>query len=349
MVGVMSVEKILEHVSDFDNVCNDNMFKEAEKFVNQMLAIHRYSLSDIFVDLLDLYICMYSMGKMEKEYHEIIKKYTPKEIEILTKLIGIILINYSKYVKSNVDYDLLGSVYEFITSKYKSSALGQFFTPIHITKLMGLCVGIHEIKDEYVFANEPTVGSGRCCISAYNLNKNIIFSTTDLDKICVKMCAINMHLYQMIGSEVLHGDSLSLKFWGGFRIGLDYPDVKQMFGNAWDNIPVEKQNELLEINKLPTMVIIPIKQEEIVVNTSYYYQNLKRECTVLMKFKNLFNIISDNKDIKCDEIQNIQEQQEKIQEVEIIKEVLQISENKEMVFEFKKPKKFEQQISLFDI
>lgn len=333
----------------------DNVFSQADKFVSKMLKVSRYNLSDVFVDLLDLYICVHSMGRMEKEYHEIISKYNPKELEIITELMSDILFSYSNYVIEKQDYDLLGSVYEAITSKYKSSALGQFFTPIHLTRLMAFCVGIHEIQDEYIFVNEPTVGSGRCCISAFNLNQNIIFSTTDKDKICVKMCIVNMHLYQMLGSEVLHGDSLTLEFWGGYRIGLDYPKVENMFGKIWNTLPEEKRNELLEINKKLTMVIIPFDKEDINYNTSIYYTNIRNKGLSINKskarLKKVFDFLleNDNKNMEKEVILNSTKVEVINENIEIQKEVLEVRENKSITFEFKKKKGFDNQVSLFDI
>jgi len=103
-------------------------------------------------------------------------------------------------------YDPLGRMYETITSKYKSSMLGQYFTPEHVVEMMTQINGVANSRREFVRVLDPACGSGRMGLSAaaHGMRKgNPTWVTmNDIDPICTKMTAINMALNGVVGEAV---------------------------------------------------------------------------------------------------------------------------------------------------
>lgn len=108
-------------------------------------------------------------------------------------------------------YDGLGIFYEIIASRYKSSALGQFFTPAPVVDLMSQILSPSE-KDEVL---DCCCGSGRMLLSAKVINPKITGYAADVDPVCAKMSAINMALHGIRG-EVSCMDSLSMEWRFGY-------------------------------------------------------------------------------------------------------------------------------------
>ena len=103
-------------------------------------------------------------------------------------------------------YDPLGRMYETITSKYKSSMLGQYFTPEHVVEMMTQISGIGNDRKEFVRVLDPACGSGRMGLSTatHGMLKGIPTWVTmnDIDPICTKMTAVNMALNGVVGEAV---------------------------------------------------------------------------------------------------------------------------------------------------
>lgn len=312
--------------------------------VSKIVNIHSQSTSVIFEDILNLYIATFSFGTQEKLYQEVRNRYSKTDFQELVHIYTKIVSVYYDYVEKKQDFDLLGDIYESLASSSKASALGQFFTPLVITKLLSLLAGISQTEN-IIFAQEPSCGSGRNCISAFNLNNNIVFNAIDVDRICVKMTAVNMHLYNMIGSEVIHGDSISGEVFGGYRIALDSPNIKFMFGELWNDFNQEKQEYILKtFENTKTIVIKEIYLNDIINTQSVNFILLQNRVHEINKYKSLFRLL-DN----YDKIEHIPPK-------EVNKDVLELEEGKQIKFaslkasdyNFKKTRKFENQISFFE-
>jgi type I restriction enzyme M protein len=111
-------------------------------------------------------------------------------------------------------YDGLGIFYETIASRYKASALGQFFTPPTLVELMSAIVPPQPNEKTCL---DPCSGSGRFLLAAHVKNPQIRCYASDIDPVCVRMSAINMALHGCRG-EVAHSNALSLEWWGGWEI-----------------------------------------------------------------------------------------------------------------------------------
>lgn len=120
-------------------------------------------------------------------------------------------------------YDALGDFYMELTSKYKSSKLGQFFTPMEICHLMSALTGTEHAGEFTVNnrrnINEPACGSGRMVLPIHAANPGIsFFSLQDIDPICCRMAVLNC-LMHGLPCEVVCCDSLDPEdFRFGYRL-----------------------------------------------------------------------------------------------------------------------------------
>lgn len=216
------------------NITSEGVISTSEPVVEifkifQKIAV-RYSYIDVYEDFLTILICIQSPdpskfpfndGKMsfyEDDYSNIVKKYKRDELTLFSHMVGIIINAYSDAIESNSTIDVLGDLYMEIASHWSRDKLGQFFTPLHVVELMSQLVNEDGYREIGAIGSDPACGSSRFAIDGFSKNRYSYWTCTDVDRTCVKMSAINMALYGMYCSEVLHGDTLSLEFWGGYRI-----------------------------------------------------------------------------------------------------------------------------------
>lgn len=155
---------------------------------------YKYEPSTLFDDFLTIYICCFGFGTNEDLYFETIKRYKKDELLIFAKLMGELLQIYSKAKTENCWVDPLGNFYEFLASKSKKSALGQFFTPPHLCDMMAKIIDNGEWGQTI---NEPCSGSGRMILAFDNSTKGNYYVCQDLDPICAKMTAINLAMHEI--------------------------------------------------------------------------------------------------------------------------------------------------------
>jgi len=145
--------------------------KDAWKLFEQLA--YRRAYSQVFSDLIER---MLSRQTVNMEDGQLISKpftpsdYSEEEITLLDNIILSIEEEYKKRVwfrKEKGDrrpshwYDPLGSIYEACSSRSQKSALGQYFTPVHIVQFMAE-IGLGELPDKQFFTiGEPACGSGR--------------------------------------------------------------------------------------------------------------------------------------------------------------------------------------------
>ncbi|TLX73703.1 SAM-dependent DNA methyltransferase [Labilibacter sediminis] len=190
--------------------------KEFEKLFSKIA--YRHTFMNVFDDFLTLTLCAFGMGRYEEEYLKTLEIYSKEEINIFPQLLGELVKYYTENSKSGSWVDGLGDFFMEHNGKFGRDARGQFFTPVHICQLLA-----EMTKPESGTINDCAVGSGRCLIAADRVHPqnrfNNFYVGVDVDPRCVKMCAINMQLYGMKG-VVIHGNSLTLDIWGGYRVYL---------------------------------------------------------------------------------------------------------------------------------
>ena len=106
---------------------------------------------------------------------------------------------------SKTFYDGLGRMYELITSGYKSSMLGQYFTPEPVVEFMTSILDTGS-RDKFERILDPACGSGRmglCAAShAHKKGKMVWVTMNDIDPICTKVTAVNMALHGVVGEAL---------------------------------------------------------------------------------------------------------------------------------------------------
>lgn len=186
---------------------------EAVKLLD-ILAYSR-SYSEIFSDLIDWMTWQYLLIQTEDNPLE---KYKEKERKLFIDIWQVIHTEVKKRVgmwTGNLKdwYDPLGRFYETITSRHKSGAMGQFFTPPSIVDVMTQMT-IHPNSEKNLHRiYDPTCGSGRMGLAAASFcmaNQVPCWITmVDIDPICTKMSAINMAMHGVVG-EIICMNSLDV-------------------------------------------------------------------------------------------------------------------------------------------
>lgn len=217
----------------------DNRIKELVKDFQNIGM--RYSVSNVFTDYLILISCAVSnsvdklhFDEREKMYLDTIKKYNEDEqkqfVAIHKKVVETM--EQSLYEK-----DVLGEIFHALN--LSNSWNGQFFTPMHVAKLMADITfndAENEVKRQgFITIQEPTCGSGVMMIAAANtlsakkLNPsyNMCVLAIDNDIRCAMMAYIQLS-YLGIPAVVVHGDSLLVKEYSRF-----YTPVYLLNGWLW--------------------------------------------------------------------------------------------------------------------
>lgn len=195
-----------------------------DNFTKQFIHFTRHkTFSQTFADFLEIILCALSLGQQEERYFEVLKRYD--EIEIKEQIPSVFAALQIEYLK-NVDEcggwcDPLGEMFEEWGSRTGHKWLGQFFTPKSLSDLCAkITIKSDEINDRKTF-NDPACGSGRMLIAAARMSPSMnlhgFYIGQDIDRTCAMMSAVNFFYHGMSG-VVIHGDTLALKAWGGWRI-----------------------------------------------------------------------------------------------------------------------------------
>lgn len=195
--------------------------KEFLKIMDQIA--YRWHKSQVFDDFLQMAVCAFSLGRMEKIYQEHASRYNEAEIKLFATAMAAMIEAYETEMASDGTWtDVLGKYFEEINSSSTASSMGQFFTPVEVCNLMAKI--LINPKDEYPkMVNDPTCGSSRNLIAHARMEPNnrlrTMYIGQDMDRRCVLMSVINFVMYGMRG-YVIHCDTLKLEFYGGYRVFL---------------------------------------------------------------------------------------------------------------------------------
>lgn len=135
---------------------------------------YRHSTWEVFSDFLLMAACSISNSvdwihreEREKQYMEVIKKYTKEEINVFPEIFAELVAVMEQCAQENDMQDILGRVFHELElhNKYK----GQFFTPQNVSDMMAkMSIGEKDLCIErrgFVTVGEPTCGSGVMVIS----------------------------------------------------------------------------------------------------------------------------------------------------------------------------------------
>lgn len=205
----------------------------------------------------------------EKDYLETIKKYTPKEQELLADLFKELIYALEHELVRDGPTDLLARVFHGLELHNKYH--GQFFTPFHICEFMGQIsldnggeagnkVGEALSEKGYISVCEPCVGSGGMVLGLANamhsqkMNycEKMVAYCCDIDIKCVHMAYLQLSLYG-IPAVITHGNSLTLETWStwytpAYMLGLwpikeRAPTIENMREVIKEKTPVTAQKE----------------------------------------------------------------------------------------------------------
>lgn len=196
--------------------------KNMVKMFNQFSIKHR--LTDVFYDFVHVAAIAISNAidfknfkNREKQYFEVMKKYSHEEQVLLSDIFG----ELTRTIEEEPG-DVLGELY--MELGLGNSGTGQFFTPYHVSVLASKVTFDKDkikktIKENgYITLNEPTCGSAGMIIAfsqcmkdaGLNPQRELKVVCQDLDIRCVYMSYIQLSLLG-IPANVLHCNTLSLE------------------------------------------------------------------------------------------------------------------------------------------
>jgi type I restriction enzyme M protein len=170
----------------------------------------------VFDDFLTVVLSMFTIdpsGEIDGQRKRALKTFEKKEKE-LNDAITTLIYSYKDGMEPMGWFDPLGDLYMEIASRWKCSAMGQFFTPEPVCTMMAKITGCHP----YSTVNDPCCGSGRMGMATKAIEPRTLFYMEDLDALCCKMTAINMLFHAMDGEVICH-NSLDPNHKESFRHG----------------------------------------------------------------------------------------------------------------------------------
>lgn len=194
------------------------IFMKTFEEIFEELARHN-DRSVIWNDWLDyaIEVNLLNLNKNKKEFK---KNYNGNE-EAYWDMTSAWLTELAVKLEKYPYYDILGEFYEkLVTSKVKSSQMGQFFSPVSVSELINDIVH-HDIKNhnlEGKIANDPACGSARMLLSAHVKSKGELFCLgEELDPSAARMAVLNFYSHGVRGS-ILQIDTLTRNFYTGWRV-----------------------------------------------------------------------------------------------------------------------------------
>lgn len=160
---------------------------------------------DVFLDYIIDTFDIENLQKFDYDYEAAFLNAKEKDEELFV-LMKDWFQEVTKEMVKGYTLDFFGTMYEETwKGKGKATALGQFYTPESICRLMADITRI----DKGVY-NDCACGSGRTLLAAYekcDKTKFNYFEAGDVDYISCKMCALNFMVHGMLG-EVKQQDAL---------------------------------------------------------------------------------------------------------------------------------------------
>jgi hypothetical protein len=205
---------------------------------------HGHQSSDVFNRFLDF--CLYYLsGGIMTEGLEAVENHHKGKHDAFLELFNILGDGSEGF------QDMLGTVYQEISSSYKASKMGQFFTPDAVSDLMAqIAIGDLDVNAVGKSINDPSCGSGMMLLKAaekFGVNRhNQFFVGQDLDGMCAKMCAINMSLNTIPG-RVYQMDTLAMKYYAAYDLRMMmYQNHYMCLVNKWPKEQIDEANQRVQ-------------------------------------------------------------------------------------------------------
>ena len=189
------------------------------QFAESLQAIGiRFGLSKVFDDFLTMSIAACSrnpktgLSHYEDEYLQTIAAYKDSELRHeFPKAFASLVAEMEARADDERGNDILG---EFFEQHFANDRTGQVFTPFHICTFMTKITHDasdknHEPGDRPLRILDPACGSGRMLLAAHKeFGQGHEYYAIDIDRVCVKMTALNLFLNGIWNSEVMCANAL---------------------------------------------------------------------------------------------------------------------------------------------
>ncbi|MBQ3020781.1 MAG: N-6 DNA methylase [Bacilli bacterium] len=198
-----------------------------KNYIKETLTMlgRKYGMRETFEDF--VYCCAYSISNLtnfnenrEQEYLSISKKYQKEEFNLFAEMLSALTLELNK----DDCEDVLGNIFEELGLHDKGR--GQFFTPLHVSKLMAqITFDKENIQKEinekgYITVADECCGSGRMLFAYLSLLKennidinNVYFVGADISNLCCCMTYVNLAL-RGASAIINQQDTLLLKQYG---------------------------------------------------------------------------------------------------------------------------------------
>ena len=156
-------------------------------------------------------------------YRKLKTPWSTQEHDVLFELSAL----YAAEVKNNPFRDVLGDVYQELSSHYKAKGLGQYFTPWPVAQMMSMFAqpDMSKFEEGPISLHEPTCGSGVMVLAFLDrlhqhdptALERVELCLIDADIVCCKMVTVQILANMLINNlsiksfEVLHGNALTLE------------------------------------------------------------------------------------------------------------------------------------------
>lgn len=224
------------------------MPEETYRTIIEQIARRKSSSVTVFADFCRMVACALAMQTREEEYFETIKGYSQDELELLSKAMGLLVMEMEKASFT----DVLGTYYTEISSRSTQQARGEFYTPQEISRMMAkMTINAEEVKERSlpITVNEPTCGAGGMVLAIAEEfapdSVDLLRATCqDINPVAADMCYINTTLWG-IPAHIIQGNALSNEIvhsWKNIHWARVGEDQRQAFKQMMNAIasPVHK-------------------------------------------------------------------------------------------------------------
>lgn len=178
--------------------------------------------SKVFWSFVKFAACALSLQQREDEYLAEAKHYTPEVMQLFSEAFAALVVEMERHPFT----DVLGPIYMDWGSKGDQAHGGEFFTPQCLCDMMGAMVcgdGSHLPATGPITLSEPACGAGgmvlgfaKAMVAAGISPRRLRATCVDVNRACCDMTFVNLTLWG-IAAEVIHGNTLSLECWSGWR------------------------------------------------------------------------------------------------------------------------------------
>ncbi len=219
--------------------------------------------------------CAVALQTREDEYLEEIRRWDRQSIEGFVEGFAMLV----AAMDADPFHDQLGPVYMELGSQSSQKWSGEFYTPPDLCELIAtMTMGDLEVSpDKPLEVLEPCCGAGAMILP---MGKHLVdqglsplnmrATCVDVNALACDMCYVNLTL-SMIPATVIHGNSLSLETWGGWRNmwwrsarGTQFSAIERTFLALMDMASAREQVPQLEA---PTPIAVPEPERRRIVAT----------------------------------------------------------------------------------